>query len=66
MAWRHLSAYVARVRMSQARRWIAQDGMRVTTAAERLGYDSQASFSRAFKRIIGHAPSLSRSFFDST
>jgi AraC-like DNA-binding protein len=47
--------------MFQARRWIAQDGMRVTVAADRLGYDSEASFSRAFKRVIGHAPSMARS-----
>ncbi|RYG14638.1 MAG: AraC family transcriptional regulator [Burkholderiales bacterium] len=52
--------YVARVRMSQARRWIADDGMRVTVAADRLGFDSEASFSRAFKRVIGHAPSKAR------
>ena len=52
--------YVARIRMFQARRWIAQDGMRVTVAADRLGYDSEASFSRAFKRVIGHAPSMAR------
>lgn len=49
--------YVAKVKMFQARRWIAQDGMRVTVAANRLGYDSEASFSRAFKRIIGQPPS---------
>lgn len=53
--------YVARIRMFQARSWIAQDGMRITTAADRLGYDSEASFSRAFKRVIGHAPSKARS-----
>ncbi len=49
--------YVAKVKMFQARRWIAQEGMRVTVAANRLGYDSEASFSRAFKRIIGQPPS---------
>ena len=52
--------YVGKVKMFQARRWIAQDGMRITVAAERLGYDSEASFSRAFKRIIGHPPSAAR------
>lgn len=52
--------YVARVKMFQARQWIAQDGMRIATAANRLGYDSEASFSRAFKRIIGHSPSEER------
>jgi AraC-like DNA-binding protein len=52
--------YVGKVKMFQARRWIANDGMRVAVAAQRLGYDSEASFSRAFKRIIGHPPSAAR------
>jgi AraC-like DNA-binding protein len=46
--------------MFQARHWIANDGMRIAVAADRLGYDSEASFSRAFKRVIGHPPSASR------
>ena len=49
--------YVAKVKMFQARRWIAHEGMRVTVAANRLGYDSEASFSQAFKRIVGQLPS---------
>ncbi|MCW7541655.1 AraC family transcriptional regulator [Aquabacterium sp. A7-Y] len=52
--------YVAKVKMFQARRWIARDGMRISVAANRLGYDSEASFSRAFKRVIGHPPSAAR------
>ena len=52
--------YVAKMKMFQARRWIAHDGMRVAVAADRLGYDSEASFSRAFKRVIGHSPSAAR------
>ncbi|SEK30899.1 AraC-type DNA-binding protein [Roseateles sp. YR242] len=54
--------YVAKIKMFQARHWISQEGMRVAVAADRLGYDSEASFSRAFKRIVGQAPgSLRRS-----
>ncbi|OWQ93807.1 AraC family transcriptional regulator [Roseateles aquatilis] len=52
--------YVAKVKMFQARRWIAQEGMRVAVAADRLGYDSEASFSRAFKRIVGQSPGTMR------
>lgn len=52
--------YVARVKMFQARRWIQHEGVRVTVAAERLGYESEASFSRAFKRIMGLPPSAVR------
>jgi AraC-like DNA-binding protein len=52
--------YVAKVKMFQARHWIAREGMRVAVVANRLGYDSEASFSRAFKRVIGHPPSEAR------
>lgn len=53
--------YITKLRMGQARRWITHEGMRVAVAAERLGYDSEASFSRAFKRVMGHNPSSARS-----
>lgn len=52
--------YVAKVKMFQARRWIQHEGVRVTVAAARLGYESEASFSRAFKRIMGLPPSAVR------
>lgn len=52
--------YVAKIKMFQARQWISQEGLRIAQVAERLGYDSEASFSRAFKRIIGHPPSAER------
>jgi AraC-like DNA-binding protein len=31
--------------------------LRISVVARQLGYDSEASFSRAFKRVLGHAPS---------
>ncbi len=52
--------YVAQVRMHQARQWLARDRMRIAVVAQRLGYESEASFSRAFKRITGSAPSQVR------
>jgi AraC-like DNA-binding protein len=52
--------YVAKVKMFQARRWIEREGLRISVAASRLGYESEASFSRAFKRILGHPPSAAR------
>jgi AraC-like DNA-binding protein len=52
--------YVARVRMAQASRWIGEQGLRVSSAAYRLGYESDSAFSRAFKRIMGQAPNQAR------
>jgi AraC-like DNA-binding protein len=52
--------YIARLRMFQANEWIAAKGMRVSVAADRLGYESEASFSRAYKRIMGVPPSAAR------
>jgi AraC-like DNA-binding protein len=49
--------YVAQVRMHQARQWLMRDRLRISVVARKLGYDSEAAFSRAFKRVIGTAPS---------
>jgi AraC-like DNA-binding protein len=54
------SRYVAKLRMAQASEWIGSSGMRVSVAADRLGYESEASFSRAYKRIMGQPPSAAR------
>ncbi len=48
--------YVARTRMQQAHQWL-REGRRVGLVANELGYDSEASFSRAFRKIIGAPPS---------
>jgi AraC-like DNA-binding protein len=51
--------YVVRTRMQQAHHWL-REGQRVASVAEKLGYDSEASFSRAFKRVMGAPPSQFR------
>jgi len=48
--------YVASWRMHLATRWLARDQLSVREVASRLGYDSEPSFSRAFKRIVGRPP----------
>jgi AraC-like DNA-binding protein len=48
--------YVALWRMRIAERWLSQDRISVAQVAMRLGYESEASFARAFKRITGHSP----------
>ncbi|MCJ8140261.1 AraC family transcriptional regulator [Falsirhodobacter halotolerans] len=52
--------YAAEVKMNLARQWLTQDRMAIDTVADRLGYTSHASFSRAFKRVTGHPPGASR------
>ncbi len=47
--------YVARVRMEHAERMLST-GVPVAVVAQRLGYDSDAGFSRAFRRHAGTAP----------
>ncbi|KXG85165.1 AraC family transcriptional regulator [Agrobacterium bohemicum] len=48
--------YLTELRMRLASQWIGKEHMPIETAAIKLGYGSQAAFSRAFKRIIGHPP----------
>ncbi|MEJ8310211.1 AraC family transcriptional regulator [Agrobacterium larrymoorei] len=49
--------YLTELRMRLAMQWISKERMPIETAAVKLGYGSQAAFSRAFKRIVGHPPS---------
>ena len=53
--------YVAELRMRLAMEWIGQGRMPIDAVAERLGYGSQAAFSRAFKRLTGQPPGAMRS-----
>jgi AraC-like DNA-binding protein len=49
-------AYVRRWKMHLASTWLSEEGVTVAQAAQRLGYESEASFSRAFKRETGRRP----------
>lgn len=52
--------YVARWRMLVAVTWLKEDGAALAELALRLGYRSEAAFSRAFKRFIGVSPGAVR------
>lgn len=48
--------YVTRSRMEAAEALLQEDGSTVATVAARLGYQSEASFSRAFTKTMGRSP----------
>ncbi len=48
--------YLTRWRMQLASVWIRDERLSLSEVAERLGYGSDASFSRAFKRHMGQPP----------
>jgi AraC-like DNA-binding protein len=50
--------YATELRMRLAAEWISRDHMPIDAAANRLGYGSQAAFSRAFKRVTGSSPGV--------
>lgn len=52
--------YLARWRMHLASAWLRGDHLTVGEVAARLGYESEPSFSRAFKRVVGVPPSALR------
>ena len=47
--------YLALWRMQRASRLLL-DGERVSEVARAVGYESEAAFSRAFKKLVGEAP----------
>jgi AraC-like DNA-binding protein len=52
--------YVARWRMHVALTWLKEQDIALGDLAGRLGYQSEAAFSRAFKRFMGVAPGAVR------
>ncbi|AIU87488.1 AraC family transcriptional regulator [Pectobacterium odoriferum] len=52
--------YLSELRMRLAVQYIRHEHQAIETVALRLGYGSLAAFSRAFKRIVGHAPGALR------
>lgn len=52
--------YVTQWRMRLAETWLREDEATLGELAIRLGYQSEAAFSRAFKRTIGTSPGAAR------
>ncbi|GAA6140063.1 AraC family transcriptional regulator [Arenicella sp. 4NH20-0111] len=52
--------YQTQWRMLRAYRWLADEQISTLDAALKSGYESEASFSKAFKRIIGIGPGEAR------
>jgi len=52
--------YLTRWRMHRAAHYLRTEGLAIAHAAERVGYQSTATFSKAFKRYIGSAPAAYR------
>jgi AraC-like DNA-binding protein len=53
--------YLTGWRMQVAARLLAEGAPKVSAVAREVGYDSEAAFSRAFKKIAGVPPSAWRS-----
>jgi len=50
------AAYVAEVRMQEARALLRDSDVSVAQIAEQLGYATEAAFRRAFRRVVGATP----------
>jgi len=48
--------YLARVRLGQAAGYLSTTDKTVREIARMVGYESEASLSKAFRRAFGHAP----------
>lgn len=55
-----LGAYIRRLRLHRARTIMLTSGLRLQEIAERCGYDSIYTFSRAFRKEMGTSPSRYR------
>jgi AraC-like DNA-binding protein len=52
--------YLTQWRMHLAGRWLREDKLGIGEVAARFGYESEPSFSRAFKRYVGVSPGAAR------
>ncbi|RDJ02718.1 AraC family transcriptional regulator [Rhizobium grahamii] len=59
-------AYLTEWRIYQAARLIEANASRISVIARRVGYQSEAAFTKAFRKVLGHAPSEYRKSVMST
>jgi AraC-like DNA-binding protein len=52
--------YVTRWKMGTALMWLKENDAPLSDLAARIGYDSEAAFNRAFKRVVGTTPGAVR------
>ena len=52
--------YVRNWKMHVAAHWLQIGDITVSQAGQRLGYESDAAFSRAFKRVMGYVPKIAK------
>lgn len=52
--------YVSRWKMHAALKWLRDSDAPISQLASKLGYESEAAFSRAFKRLMGVSPGAAR------
>ena len=52
--------YTRQWRMTRAYQWLSEEGVTTLEAAMRCGYENEASFAKAFKRVIGIGPGAIR------
>ncbi len=53
--------FLTQWRMARAFEWLSNDGISTYDAALRTGYENEASFAKAFKRVMGLGPGAARS-----
>src|SRR5262249_61428754 len=53
--------YLTQWRMQLAAKRLADPGVKIAAIAHEIGYESEAAFSRAFKKFVGRSPSQWRS-----
>ena len=52
--------YLTRWRMHRAAYYLRNEGLNIPEVANRVGYESDATFAKAFKRYVGTAPAAYR------